>query len=229
MELQKHTVGGDYSRDVWLLPGPQDQPHRLCVFLDGEHYIRDLQAVPILEELLDCGAIPPATCVFVSHVSSAARHEDYVWNNRYADFIANDLVRWAKEQVPSIQADDHFIGGLSLSGLAAAHIALRHPDLFSRVLCQSGSFWWLADHALDLPTTQARFWLSVGDEETATEISHPPSGLYQRISQIEGVKLAAQRLEALGATIKLNVYPGGHAAAPWKAELGPALRWLFES
>jgi len=199
------------------------------VFLDGEHYIRDLQAAPILEELQKSGAMPPATCVFVSHVNAAARHEDYVWNNRYADFIANNVVCWANPQVPTIQTENHLICGLSLSGLAAAQIALRHPDVFSHVLCQSGSFWWLADHALDLPATQARFWLSVGDEETATEISHPPSGLHQRISQIEGVKLAAMQLEALGAAVKLNLYPGGHAAAPWKAELSPALRWLFES
>jgi len=69
-------------------------------------------------------------------------------------------------------------------------------------------------------------WLSVGSEETATGVSHPPTGLFQRVSQIEGVKRAADRFEALGATVRYNMYSGGHAAAPWRAELAPALTWL---
>lgn len=227
MELQKQTLQGEYVRDVWIFPGPQDNPHPLCLFLDAEHYIRDLQAVPILEELMENGSIPRATFVFVSHVDGASRHDDYVCNDRYSEFIERDVVGWAREQVPNIQEDGNLIGGLSLSGLAAAHIALRRPDLFSYALCQSGSFWWLADHPIEFPAIRSRFWLSVGDEETATEVAHPPSGIFQRVSQIEGVKLAVQLLESAGAKVNLNVYSGGHAAAPWRAELGSALRWLF--
>lgn len=186
-----------------------------------------MQAVQVLEALLESGSIPPATFVFVSHLSGAARHEDYTCNDRYSEFIERNVVQWARAQVPSIQASDNLIAGLSLSGLAAAHIALRRPDLFSYALCQSGSFWWLADHPAEMPETQARFWLSVGDQETATEVSHPPTQLYQRVSQIEGVKSVAQRLEGLGATVAYNVYGGGHAMAPWRAELASALHWLF--
>ncbi len=176
---------------------------------------------------MESGAIPRATFVFVSHVDGAARHDDYVCNDRYSEFIEREVVRWARERVPSIQEDGNLIGGLSLSGLAAAHIALRRPDLFSYALCQSGSFWWLADHPIEFPATRSRFWLSVGDEETSTEVAHPPSGIFQRVSQIDGVRQVARRLELAGATVELNVYSGGHAAAPWRAELGPALRWLF--
>jgi predicted alpha/beta superfamily hydrolase len=61
---------------------------------------------------------------------------------------------------------------------AAAFITLRRPAVFSNALCQSGSFWWLADHHVDLPATHARFWLSVGSEETDTQISHPPTGCF---------------------------------------------------
>jgi len=228
MELHKHLLEGEYVRDVWIAPGPQNESHPLCLFLDAEHYIRDLQAFPIIEELSESGSIPPATFVFVSHVSGAARHEDYACSDRYSKFIEEDVVAWAREQAPGIRANDNLIGGLSLSGLAAAHIALRRPDLFSYVLAQSGSFWWLADNPIEMPTTHSRFWLSVGDEETATEVSHPPTGLFQRVSQIEGVHSMAERLETLGATVNVNVYSGGHAAAPWRAELVPALTWLFD-
>jgi iron(III)-enterobactin esterase len=227
MELRREVLDGEYLRDVWLAPGPPEKPNTLCVFLDAELYLNGVQALPVLEALQKTGSIPPTTFVFVSHLDGAARHEDYIWNDRYSAFIERDVVAWAQERVPSTREDGHLIAGLSLSGLAAAHVALRRPDLFSRVLCQSGSFWWLADHPVAFPATRSRFWLSVGDEEAATDVTHPPSGLYQRISQIDGVHQAAHDLEAAGATVKLNVYSGGHATRPWRDELSVALRWLF--
>jgi hypothetical protein len=32
---------------------------------------------------------------------------------------------------------------------------------------------------------------------------------------------------ALGATVRLNVFSGGHALAPWRGELEPALEWFI--
>lgn len=119
------------------------------------------------------------------------------------------------------------ICGLSLSGLAGAYIAFQYPEVFPFSLCQSGSFWWLHDKDIPLPTTKARFWLSVGDQETAAGVTHPPSGLVQEISQIEGVENAVKRFEVLGGTTKYHLYEGGHAIAPWREELAPALKWLI--
>jgi enterochelin esterase-like enzyme len=102
---------------------------------------------------------------------------------------------------------------------------MQHPDAFSSALCQSGSFWWLADNAILSPPTSARFWLSVGTEEVETGVQHTPT-LFQRVSQIEGVERAARFLESLGGTVHYNLYSGGHAFPPWREELATALRWL---
>ena len=76
------------------------------------------------------------------------------------------------------------------------------------------------------PLTKAKFWLSVGDEETATGILHAP-GLFQEMFQIEGVKRAVKTFEALGARVKYNMYCGGRTIAAWREELTPALKWLI--
>jgi enterochelin esterase family protein len=220
------SIAGAYQRTAWFYPAPTTEPHRLAIFLDAEHYLRDLDAAPIISGLQERGDVPPLSLVFVSQVNSRSRHVDYVCNERYADFIAREVVEWARSQCP-LQEADHLISGLSLSGLQAAFTTCRHPGVFSRALCQSGSFWWLAGKDIPFAPTTARFWLSVGDEETATHVSHPPTGLYQEISQIAGVDAAAQRLQELGGAVKSHLYAGGHAAAPWAKELEPALRWLF--
>lgn len=226
---EKHTltsVSGEFTRDVWVLDGPTDQAHPLCLFLDAELYLNNMQAAPILTGLMQSGALPPMTCVFVSHVNGAARHADYTWSESYTKFIGEDVVTWARARNAEIQAADNLICGLSLSALAGAYVALCYPQIFSYALCQSGSFWWLHGKEFTLPRTKSKFWLSVGDKETSTNVSHPPSGLYQEISQIAGVEAMVMRLQNLGATVKHHPYHGAHAIEPWREELGPALQWL---
>jgi enterochelin esterase family protein len=230
MSLEQHTItsaSGEYTRDIWFLPGPEDKPHPLCLFLDGEYYIRDMQALPVITELRETGSIPPVTCLFVSHVSSEARHADFTCNDRYTKFIAEDIFAWARGRDGNIQSGDNVICGLSLSGLASTYITFRYPEIFSFSLCQSGSFWWLHGKEILFSPTKARFWLSVGDQETVAGVTHPPSGLVQEISQIEGVENAVKRIEALGGTTNYHRYAGGHAMAPWREELAPALKWLI--
>jgi len=235
MPLEQHLIRdstGQYERTAWLLRGPSDRPHRLCIFLDAEHYLRDMDASPILIDLQARGEIPPVTCVFISHASGAARHEDLTWNDRYTRFIGEDVVQWANQHQPNLRSSDNVICGLSLSGLAGAHVALKYPQTFAYSLCQSASFWWknawLMEQFQALGPTRTRFWLSVGTEETAVGVSHPPSGLRQDMSQIEGVENAARQLKAIGAAVHYHLFTGGHAIAPWKAELPDAFRWLLD-
>ena len=234
MKPEQHVISsGEYSRTIWFRPGPTNQPHPLCVFLDGEHYLRDMDSLPVIEKLLARGDIPSVSLLFVSHVSSdpsqadyACRHADYACNDRYSRFIAEDVMRWAQTRNASIQSQNNVICGLSLSGLASAYLAFRYPAVFSRALCQSGSFWWLTGRDIPLPSTTAKFWLSVGDAETATGVAHSKE-LFQTESQITGVETAAKNFAALGGTVHYHKYSGGHAPAPWRAELPRALEWLL--
>lgn len=227
---EPHTLtstSGEYTRPLSLIPGPQNQTHPLCVFLDAELYLGSMNALPVLTELMTSGAIPQMTCVFVSHVNAEARHADFLCNDRYTKFIAEEVVAWARARNENIQAQGNVICGLSLSALAGAHIALRYPAVFSYALCQSGSFWWLKDRETAWPPTNVKFWLSVGDQETAQGLSHAPSGLRQEISQIEGVENAVKLLRSLGGTVKHSIHPGVHSTTPWREELAPAFTWLI--
>ena len=220
---------GRYERRVWFVPGLSDGPHELAVFLDGELYLHDMDCLPVIREGMTAGGVPSMSCVFVSLQDSASRHRDYTCDADYSRFIAEDVVAWARKRDERISSPDHLICGVSLGGLAAAYTVMQHPDAFSSALCQSGSFWWLADNAISFPSTRARFWLSVGAQEIETGVSHPPTGLFQRVSQIEGVEAAARSFASRGGTVHCNRYPGGHAFPPWREELAPALRWLVGS
>jgi enterochelin esterase-like enzyme len=219
---------GRYERRVWFMPGLCDGRHELGVFLDAEFYLHDMDCMPVIRGCMTAGGGPSMSCIFVSSHDYTSRHENYTCNADYSRFIAEDVVAWAKQHDEGIAGPDRLICGVSLSGLAAAYTVMQHPEAFTSALCQSGSFWWLADNATSSPSTSARFWLSVGTQETETGVHHPPTGLFQRISQIEGVERAVRSFESLGGSVHYNLFSGGHAFSTWREELATALRWLCQ-
>lgn len=233
LELDEHTVQsscGGYTRKVWLIKGPQEEEHPLCVFLDGEFYIERVGALPILERLQQSPKLPSMSYLFVSYEDAAARQKDLICNPQYSKFIAEDLVHWAKQQIPTLRDRKHVLCGVSLSGLMSGYTTIHYPEVFSFSLCQSGSFWWkhewFAEQVRSVSPIRGRFWFGVGDKETEEQVSHPPT-LYQEISQISGVQKAAQLFSKLGAEVHYHLYSGGHEAEPWREELAEAVEWLL--
>ena len=229
IKLEKHTVSDPatgYSRPIRLLRGPADRPHRLCLFLDGELYRNKMKAVPILKALRDRHAL---TFAFVDHLNMTAREQDYTCNDQFGRFIGEKVVPWLQQEIPGLRPGHHLIGGLSLSGLTSAWLALQYPGHFRYCLSQSGSFWWnnerFTQMAPERARTKVRFWLSVGDQET--DVDEPPPGSPPEVSQIEGVKNAHRVLKALGGTVHYHEYHGGHSLKCWRAELDQALLWLL--
>jgi enterochelin esterase-like enzyme len=227
IKLEEHTITDPvtgYTRLVRLLRGPADRPQRLCLFLDGELYLQKMKVAPLLNDLLNRGAVPPVTFAFIDHLNMEARERDYTCNDQFGCFIGEIVIPWLQQQVSGFRPGHHLIGGLSLSGLASAWLALQYPDHFRYCLSQSGSFWWndqfFAKTAAKRAPISNRFWLSVGDQET--EVDEPPE-----VSQIEGVKNAYQVLNSLGATVHYNEYDGGHDLKYWRTELEQSLNWLL--
>jgi len=227
IQLEEHIIpdaGRSYSRPIRLLRGPVDGPQQLCLFLDGELYLQKMKVAPVLDELLSRGTLPPVTFAFIDHLNMKARGQDYTCNDQFGRFIGETMIPWLQQQIPGLRPGHHLIGGLSLSGLASAWLALQYPQHFRYCLSQSGSFWWHDQHFIKMAARHAplksRFWLSVGDQET--EVDEPPE-----VSQIEGVNNARQVLKSLGATVHYHEYHGGHDLKYWRAELEQALLWLF--
>lgn len=229
-KLEEHTVSGHgYERIVRVKRGPATIPHHLCLFLDGEHYWRDMNVLPLLDQLVDEGRIQPMTFAFVGHLSAASRAVDYTCNEDYATFINEDVVPWLGGEISALTTCRGMIVGLSLSGLMASYLTLHERSPFRACISQSGSYWWrsgwFANWAKKQGHDHAHFWLSVGDQETETNVNRPHLSLFQEISQIEGVKRTAEALREIGAEVHVHRFAGGHELAKWQKELESALIW----
>jgi len=234
ISLVQHTVASDVlnnERMVWLQPPADgvDVDHaKLAVFLDGEYYLPHVGAPSIMHTLQKEKALPPMWCAYVAARTQAFRWPESFCNPDFVSFICDELV-------PTIEAHTgasgaRLIAGLSLTGLSAAHTALSRPDVFHRVLCQSGSFWWengrLPAEVGNYPPTQAMFRITVGDQEIQTNVEHG-SGLTQVMSQVEANERMRDALLNHGCRVSYHRFNGGHDIGSWRRNLADDLRSLF--
>ena len=218
------------GRRVWALTPETGRPIATVVFLDAEIYIERVGAVSVLRELQAKGSTPPLFSVFVSSVDSASRHSDYTCDETYAEFLSEEVVPWALRQHVRLDAACMLVG-LSLSGLAAAHAAITHGEQFAATICQSPSFWW-SDEKFRESLRPASglgpcFWISVGNEETESEASHPPSDMLQRTDQIAACQRGSTALRKANYEVADRVFQGGHDPLSWREDLMLALPWAY--
>jgi enterochelin esterase-like enzyme len=219
------------EREVWVqapLAGANVASAGLAVFLDGEYYLTRFDAPRTMLSLQRDESLPPMWSIYVAAGDQAVRWPESFCNEYFAAFICDELVPWARARTGTKRMG--LLVGVSLTGLSAAHIALSRPGVFSRVLCQSASFWWelgkLSTEVAQWPRSACRFRISVGDEETQTDIDHG-SGLFQVDSQLESNRRMRDALLKHGFSVSYSEWPGGHKAESWRRELPADLLALY--
>jgi enterochelin esterase family protein len=130
---------------VWIYK-PADynklnMPCRLAIFTDGWEYLHETKTSVILDNMIAEGVIPPVIAVFVDNRDN--RIEELRLNTKFIDFLTIEIVPWAKEKY-SISDDpkNTLICGFSAGGSTAAYAALLYPEVYGKVLSQSGAFYW---------------------------------------------------------------------------------------
>jgi len=123
----------------------------LLIVFDGQAYGGQSDPGPvtvptptILDNLIAAKKIGPTVAILVW--SMGKRNRDLSGNAAFTDFVAKELVPWARSRYRILPgAKNVVVGGSSLGAHAATYCALTHPDLFGNVLSQSGAYWVSAD------------------------------------------------------------------------------------
>jgi enterochelin esterase-like enzyme len=220
------------ERTVWVRLSPDEaKPVNLVIFLDAELYRDRVGATAITDRLSDSGEIAPTAFVFVSMHSMEARSHECPCYPPFARFVLKEFLPWLENLHPELRGcRERVLVGLSYTGLAAAYVALQDPNAFTKVIAQSGSFWWndcwlVNEYAQLKARLPVEFYLDVGNKEIQTNVDH--GHVRQTISQIDGVQRFRDLLTKSLHTVNYAEFDGHHDAAQWRETLPGALKWAL--
>ena len=227
------------ARHGWVYTPPgfvagRDTSLGLVLAFDGAEYLEEIPLPRMLDSLLAAGRIPPLVAVLLDDSTGATRLDDLANRAWFVDFLADELLPWVRNGW-RVTHDPRrvIVTGSSAGGLAAAHVALKRPELFGNVLSQSGAYWrgaeasnappweWLTAQVAGWPRGDVRFWLEVGSTESRGALGGSAPSI-----------LAANRalrdaLKAKGYHVTYVEVPNGvHAPQTWAVRLPAGLAAL---
>lgn len=237
--LNMHRVRSailDNERRVWVYtpPGYTDSGERcgLLLMFDGWEAIHWVNLPVILDNLLADGLIPPLVAVMPDNLGTmTTRNVELPCYPPFAEFVARELVPWARETYNITDEPARcIVAGASYGGLAAAYIGLLHAELFGNVLSLSGSFYWTPRDSAEylwLPRQYAatdrlplRFYLDLGELEKIVFVG-------EGISEGSATQYMREALLAKGYPLHYAEFSGGHDPIGWRGTIPNGLRYLI--
>src|ERR1700741_1005042 len=228
------------ERPIWIYTphgyAAGKKPYGLLILTDGGIYVNSGRVATTLDNLIAAGLIPPLVAVMVDNPN---RWRELSCNPQYADFVAQEIVPWARANYHATDRPEQtIIGGSSLGGLQAACVGLKHSEVFGNVLSQSGAFAWKPDGEKEFewlnrqfaasPRLPLRFSLESGLMEGTwwwrSLVPAPANGP----AVIDPTLRAANRnfrdtLQSKGYSVHYSEFNGNHGTLNWRGTLASHL------
>jgi enterochelin esterase family protein len=226
VELQQvHSAILGNQRRVWAYTPPGHAPTHPCgllILFDGWSYTQAIPTPVILNNLLAAGRIAPTAAILIDSLDEPTRDRELACYSPFVAFLAEELLPWARERYQI--AGRAIVGGSSYGGLAAAYAAHERPDLFGKVLVQSGSFWWkpdgdpehewLARQFAEGPLLSLEWYLSVGRREARARLTP---------NQLIAGRHMRDVLRAKGYPVHYHETDGRHDHHSWRMTLADGI------
>jgi enterochelin esterase family protein len=234
--IQSELLGNEHEITTYTPANyqPRGSSYPLLILFDRDTYIEQIPTPVILDNLIAASKIPPVIAVLISFPELNTRNKELQPNPEFADFLVKEFVPWIHAHYNVVRNSRRtIIGGASLGGLFSSYAALRHPDVFGNVLCQSGSFQWAPDHSgssgLD-PSTETN-WLAKQfiSSSTLPLRFYMDAGIFEvDLNGTGGSNLEASRhfrdvLLARGYEVHYQQFVGGHDGLSWRGTLADGL------
>jgi enterochelin esterase family protein len=205
----------------------ESRSYPLLIVHDGPDFIRYADLKVVLDNLIHGLEIP---AMIVALTQSPDRLVEYTGDVRHARFIGEELVPALAEKFPLIDdASARGLMGASLGGVASLHAASKYPDLFGRLLLQSGSFafsdlgWHQKGPVFD---PVVRFVNGYRKKPFAlADKIYLSCGIYE--SLIYENRSMVPFLQAQGMQVNFEEARDAHNWENWRDRLRNGLTWLF--
>jgi enterochelin esterase family protein len=223
--LTRHRVDtwmmqDDAERDVYLYCPPAKGPLPLLVVYDGPDYLQRGRLATIVENLVADKRMSPVAMAFLQNGRSR-RHLEYICSDATISWVDQYVLPLARQHLKLVSLGDHpgayGVLGASAGGLMALYTGLRMPEIFGRVLCQSGVFSLegRGTAAVDLVRYRhahdIRIWMDIG---VMDELLDDNRQMIRLLNEQE-------------YNVTYREFSGGHNYTSWRDDIWRGLEELF--
>lgn len=220
VDTRRYVIGGE--RVLRLYQPPVDYPTPLLMCFDGTGYMERAGLINIVNNLIAQGRIQPIALALMDP-SGHGRVVEYACSDATVGFLIKSVLPLAQQRLNLIDImqnpGGYAIMGASMGGLMSLYASLRAPEIFGKVLCESGAF--SADHLYyrsviyDLirwmPPPPIKLWMDVARHEWYL---HPNREMLTL-------------LQARGYDVTYVEQNGGHNYPSWRNSVWRGLEYLF--
>lgn len=223
LEVTSDILGQDRRVMVYSPPGRAQSSLPVVLFQDGKAYYGWGKVPQVCDALWEAGEVAPAHLVFLPPQD---RTREYAFNAAYRQFIVEELLQELAGRVP---CDGRRVAwGASLGGLLSAYLGWEHPDLFQKVVTQSGAFLFSEDMDLNNPFAGNETFLGRVQKEPTPAVSwHIQCGTLEWLT--DSNRRLVEALRSRGAPVQWQMRNAGHNWVNWKNGLADGLRFALGS
>ena len=221
--ITRHTVPtGDYAasakRAVYLYHPPVDHSVPLLVVYDGPDYLRRAKLNVITDNLIAKKRIRPFAMAFIQN-GGAARTVEYSCSESTIGLVMEYVLPLAKAHInlESVKDGGYGIMGSSLGGTMALFTALRLPQVFHKVLSQSGAFiapdyqYVVVDLVKCSSPSEIDIWMDAGRLDWL----------------LDGNRQMHALLKEKNYRVKYREFSGGHNFTAWRDDIWHGVEALY--
>jgi enterochelin esterase-like enzyme len=218
VETHEWAVGARRAVSLYAPAAPGPWP--LVMVLDGPDYLQRTRLATLVDNLVAQGRMRPVALAFVAN-GRHARTVEYACSEATLAFLLTRVLPLARGALHLVderhEPGAHAILGASLGGLMALYAGLRVPEVFGRVLSQSGAFsiegsdFVVFELARQPPRRPLAVWMDCGR--------------FERL--LEGNRRMHPLLRRAGHSVEYREYSGGHSYSAWRDDVWRGLTWLF--
>lgn len=231
--VSTHTITSsrlliDGERRFHLYQPPIAEPVPLVVVFDGGDYLQKAGLAHIVDNLIAQQRIQPIALALIDS-SDKGRTVEYACSDTTVAFVVHQLLPFAREHLilsdPGTQPGAYGLLGASMGGLMSTYTAMRAPEIFGKVLCQSGAF--------GAHSSEYRLYYRSVLEDLIRYMPRPPirlwldCGLHEWFIAPNRVMVAL--LKAHGYDVTYREHSSGHNYPSWRNSVWRGLEYLYGS
>lgn len=210
----------DHEREVYLYRPPTKEPVPLLIVYDGQDYLQRAKLTTILDNLIAEKRIRPIAMVLLPH-AGRWRSVEYACSDATLLWLDQVILPLARKRVNLLDTRNYpgayGVLGASLGGTMSLYTALRMPEIFGKVISQSGAF---MIESVDFAV------VDLVKHEHAREVD-----IWMDVGRLDELLEDNRRMHALlnekGYRVMYREFTAGHCYTAWRDDIWRGLEALF--